>query len=181
MNNVKRNSPTAKTPRAPLEQRSEQGPEQGFALYMAIGFIVLITVLAGSVGNTLNTAIIAELRQSDSRELLYEAETALSEGWDYVFTQDGIDANWLSSAVSDTSATGLEDRTNCLSSRVTSVSDYFIASQVTSSDIRRRYFVRKDGDDYFIFGCAFEGSNRRAAMVEMDSSGGFTRTRQRRY
>ena len=55
--------------------------EQGFALYMAIGFIVLITVLAGSVGNTLNTAIIAELRQGDSRKLLDEAETALSAGW----------------------------------------------------------------------------------------------------
>lgn len=155
--------------------------EQGFALYMAIGFIVLITVLAGSVGNTLNTAIIAELRQGDSRKLLDEAETALSAGWDYVFTQDGLDPTWLDSAVSDTSLAALDDRTNCLTSRVTSVSDYFIASQVTSSDIRRRYFVRKDGDDYFIFGCAFDDSNLRAAMVEMDSSSGFTRTRQRRY
>ena len=155
--------------------------EQGFALYMAIGFIVLITVLAGSVGNTLNTAIIAELRQGDSRKLLDEAETALSAGWDYVFTQDGLDPTWLDSAVSDTSLAALDDRTNCLTSRVTSVSDYFIASQVTSSDIRRRYFIRKDGDDYFIFGCAFDGSNLRAAMVEMDSSSGFTRTRQRRY
>ena len=155
--------------------------EQGFALYMAIGFIVLITVLAGSVGNTLNTAIIAELRQGDSRKLLDEAETALSAGWDYVFTQDGLDPTWLDSAVSDTSLAALDDRANCLTSRVTSVSDYFIASQVTSSDVRRRYFVRKDGNDYLIFGCAFDGSNLRAAMVEMDSSGGFTRTRQRRY
>lgn len=155
--------------------------EQGFALYMAIGFIVLITVLAGSVGNTLNTAIIAELRQGDSRKLLDEAETALSAGWDYVFTQDGLDPTWLDSAVSDTSLAALDDRTNCLTSRVTSVSDYFIASQVTSSDIRRRYFVGKDGNDYFIFGCAFDGSNLRAAMVEIDSSSGFTRTRQRRY
>lgn len=156
--------------------------EQGFALYMAIGFIVLITVLAGSVGNTLNTAIIAELRQSDSRKLLDEAETALSEGWDYVFTQDGIDTNWLSGAVSDSSLTALDDRTNCLSSRVTSVSDYFIASQITSSDIRRRYFVSKDSsDNYTIFGCAFEGTNLRAAMLEVNASSSVTRTRQRRY
>ena len=158
--------------------------EQGFALYMAIGFIVLITVLAGSVGNTLNTAIIAELRQGDSRKLLDEAETALSAGWDYVFTQHGLDSTWLNTADSDLSPAALDDRINCLTSRVTSVSPlhtYFIASQVTSSDIRRRYFVRKDGDDYFIFGCAFDGSNLRAAMVEIDSSSGFTRTRQRRY
>ena len=107
MNNVKRNAATTYAQNANSEQGpelgSEQGSEQGFALYMAIGFIVLITVLAGSVGNTLNTAIIAELRQSDSRKLLDEAETALSEGWDYVFTQDGYDADWLSGAVSDSS------------------------------------------------------------------------------
>lgn len=165
----------------PEPEKRRSNSEQGFALYMAIGFIVLITVLAGSVGNTLNTAIIAELRQSDSRELLYEAETALSQGWDYVFTQDGLDPTWLDSAVSDSSLTALDDRSNCLTSRVTSVSDYFIASQVSSSTIRRRYFVRKDGNDYFIFGCAYEGANTRAAMVELDGAGGFTRTRQRRY
>lgn len=156
-------------------------PEHGFALYLAIGFVVLITVLVGSVGNRLNTAIIAELRQSDSRKLLDEAETALSEGWDYVFTQDGLDPTWLDSATGDTSLAALDDRTDCLAARVTSVSDYFIAAPVTSGDIRRRYFIRKNGDDYFIFGCAFEGGNLRAAMVEMDSAGGFTRTRQRRY
>lgn len=166
---------------SPEPDKGRSNSEQGFALYMAIGFIVLITVLAGSVGNTLNTAIIAELRQSDSRELLYEAETALSQGWDYVFTQDGLDPTWLDSAVSDSSLTALDDRSNCLTSRVTSVSDYFIASQVSSSTIRRRYFVRKDGNDYFIFGCAYEDGNIRAAMVELDGAGGFTRTRQRRY
>ena len=156
-------------------------PEQGFALYMAIGFIVLITVLAGSVGNNLNTAIVAELRQSESRNLLQEAETALSQGWDYVFTQHSSDSAWLDSAVSDSSLTALDDRTNCLSSRVTSVSDYFIASAVTASDIRRRYFVRKTGNDYIIFGCATDGSTVRAALLEVDSSGGFSRNRQRRF
>lgn len=158
-----------------------QNGEEGFALYMAIGFVVLITVLAGSVGNRLNTAIVAELRQSDSRKLVEHAETALSQGWDYVFTQDGLDPDWLDSAASDSSTDALADRTSCLTSRVTSVSDYYIASQVTSSNISRRYFVRKDGDDYFIFGCAMQGNTLRAAMVEIDSSGGFTRTRQRRY
>lgn len=164
------------------ENRATANPEQGFALYMAIGFIVLITVLAGSVGNRLNMAIIAELRQSESQKLLVEAETALSQGWDYVYTQDGLDSSWLDSANGDTSLAALDDRTDCLSSRVTSVSDYFIASQVTASDIRRRYFVRKDGDDYTIFGCAFNGDKQRAAVVEIDATGGsYVRTRQRRY
>ena len=140
---------------------------------MAIGFIVLITVLAGSVGNTVNTAIIGRITPR-RRELLYEAETALSQGWDYVFRyQDGLDPTWLDSAGERFKPHRIDDRSNCLTSRVTSVSDYFIASQVSSSTkIRRRYFVRKDGNDYFIFGCARTADTRRHGGI--DGAGGFT-------
>lgn len=156
--------------------------EQGFALYMAIGFIVLISTLAGAVGNRLNTAIVMELNKADSMAVLVEAETALSEGWDYVFTQDGIDPNWLSSATGDTSAAAIADRDNCLALRDANYASFYVASQVVSSDLRRRYFVRKNGDDYSLFGCGFSDSDIRAALVIIDATGGsYTLTRQRRY
>ena len=156
--------------------------EEGFALYMAIGFIVLITVLAGSVGNRINTTIVSELRQSDSKKVLTQAETALSEGWDRVFTEDGTDADWLLSATGDSGAQAITDRDNCLASRDANYTGFFVSSGVTSSDVRRRYFIRKDSDDYFIFGCGLTDENTRAALSVVYASGGtYSLIRQRRY
>ena len=164
------------------KHHSPRADEQGFALYMAIGFIVLISVLAGSVGNRLNSAIVSELRKGNSQILVNEAEMALSAGWDYVYTQDTLDPTWLATAIGETSAAAQADRTTCLNNRTDNLSSYYIASQVTTSERRRRYFIRKSGDDYLIFGCGLSDEGTRAAMIEIDATGGsYSRTRQRRY
>lgn len=168
--------------RPTYDRPHERQSEQGFALYMAIGFIVLISTLAGTVGSRLNTTIVMELRKSDSSAVLVEAETALSEGWDFVFDEDGADPNWFASAVGDSSAQAITDRDNCLATRDANYADFYVASQVTNSDIRRRYFVRKSGTDYTLFGCGFSDIDTRAALVVIYASGGsYTLTRQRRY
>lgn len=162
--------------------REARQDEQGFALYMAIGFIVLISVLAGTVGNRLNTAIVSELRKADSQAVLIAAETALSEGWDYTYTQDGLDGDWLTGATGDSTSLAIADRDNCLATRDSNYLTFYVASATTQSDIRRRYFIRKDGTDYHIFGCGFTDADRRAAIAVFYASGGsYSLVRQRRY
>lgn len=161
---------------------AKRDAEQGFALYMAIGFIVLISALAGTVGNRLNTTIVLELRNIEGNKVLVEAETALSQGWEFVFDKEDNDPNWFASAVGDSSAQAITDRDNCLATRDTNYADFYVASQVTNSDIRRRYFVRKSGSDYTLVGCGFSDADTRAALAVLNASGGtFSLTRQRRY
>ena len=50
-----------------MKQHRDKHSEEGFALYLAIGFIVLISLLVGSVGNRLNIAALGEARHSDRR------------------------------------------------------------------------------------------------------------------
>lgn len=155
--------------------------EQGFALYLSIGFIVLISVLAGAVGNRLNMTLVSELRKSDDKQALVQAETALSDGWAFVFVQDGLDPNWLDTATGDASLAAQNDRSQCLAARTESLSDFYISAAQAQDDITRRYFVTKTADSYVIYGCGLNGDMARVALLEIDTSGGYARMRQRRY
>ena len=68
--------------------------QDGFALYLAIGFIVLISVLAGSVGTRLNIASLSEARQTDRRLALDDAEASLGQAWGTLSTQFALDNTW---------------------------------------------------------------------------------------
>ena len=67
----------------------------GFALYLAIGFTVLISVLVGSVGTRLNIAALNEARTNDGHRAREAAQTALSQGWQELNTQFDASLNPL--------------------------------------------------------------------------------------
>ena len=83
-----------------MKHHRDKHSEQGFALYLAIGFIVLISLLAGSVGTRLNIAALDEARQNDRRIALDDAEASLGEAWVTLSAQFALDETWPASASS---------------------------------------------------------------------------------
>ena len=74
-----------------MTQHQDKLSEQGFALYLAIGFIVLISLVAGSVGTRLNIAALSEAGQSNRRMALDDAEASLGEAWLTLSAQFALD------------------------------------------------------------------------------------------
>lgn len=156
--------------------------EEGFALYLSIGFIVLISVLAGSVGNRLNVTALAEARAGDSRGARDDAEQALSEGWRKLQTEYALDPNYLTSA-SSMSVEESADHTACVGSHESNMNDFEAFDRVPASgDSYRRYFIKRDTGLYKIYGCGFEPRGTRAAYGEYDDDGvSLSLARLRRY
>ena len=73
--------------------------QDGFALYLAIGFIVLISCLPVRSAR-LNIASLSEARQNDRRIALDDAEASLGEAWVTLSTQFALDNTWPASASS---------------------------------------------------------------------------------
>ena len=97
-----------------MAHHRDKHSEQGFALYLAIGFIVLISLLAGSVGTRLNIAALDEARQNDQRRALDDAEASLGTSLGHLSTQFALDNTWPASASSATDTDVVADRDNCL-------------------------------------------------------------------
>ena len=156
--------------------------EDGFALYLAIGFIVLITVLAGSVGNRLNVTALAEARAGDSRGARDGAEQALSEGWRKLQTEYALDANYLVS-VTSMSADESADHTACVGNYESDMTGFEAFDRIPASgDTYRRYFIKRTGGLYKIYGCGFEARGMRAAYGQYDDDGvSLSLARVRRY
>lgn len=165
----------------PNSQHDKTG-EEGFALYLAIGFIVLISVLAGSVGTRLNVASLSEARQNERRAALDDAEASLGQAWHTLSAQFALDNTWPSSAVSasDTELTG--DREKCLSAHETTQTDFFASARSGTGGRAQRFFVKRDGSTYRLYGCGFDDKGTRAAFGLYDVSGSdLTLNRVRRY
>jgi Tfp pilus assembly protein PilX len=99
--------------------------EQGFALYLAIGFIVLISILAGSVGTKLNIAAISEARQTDRRAALNDAEAALGLAWQTLAQEFALDDTWPAAASSASDANVTGDRDKCVGSHEAAPNGFF--------------------------------------------------------
>lgn len=159
--------------------------EQGFALYLAIGFIVLISVLAGSVGTRLNVTALAEARAIDSRAARDNAEQALSEGYTELRTQylPLPDPIYLDGHSEVFSAAETADHNACIGARETDLTGYkkFARTPLTG-DSYRRYFIKRDGGNYKIYGCGFDPKGTRVTYGEYADDGiALTLTRTRRY
>lgn len=165
-----------------LQNRAKHSGEEGFALYLAIGFIVLITVLAGSVGNQLNVTALAEARAGDSRGARDGAEQAMSEGWRKLQTEYALDANYLVS-VTSMSADESADHAACVSNYESDLSGFEAFDRIPASgDTYRRYFIKRTGGLYKVYGCGFEARGMRAAYGQYDDDGvSLSLARVRRY
>ena len=161
--------------------KSKNG-EQGFALYLAIGFVVLISVLAGSVGTKLNVASLGEARQTDRRAALNDAEAALGLAWHTLSEEFALDDSWpaAASSASDTNVTG--DRDNCVGSHEAAPNDFYASERASVGERARRFFIKRDGSTYRLYGCGYDAKGTRAAFALYEVDGTvLTLTRMRRY
>ena len=159
-----------------------QSGEEGFALYLSIGFIVLISVLAGSVGTRLNVTALAEARAGDSRAAVEKAEQALSEGWRKLQTEYGLDDTYLTT-VTVMNAAETADHTACVGSHETDMTGFeaFARSPLTGDEYRR-YFIKRASGAYRVYGCGFEPRGTRVTFGEYaDDGSDLTLTRLRRF
>lgn len=162
-------------------QKSASG-EQGFALYLAIGFVVLISVLAGSVGTKLNIASLNDARQTNRRAALNDAEAALGLAWHRLSEEFALDNNWpaAASSASDTNVTG--DRDNCVGPHEAAPTEFFASERAGIGNRARRFFVKRDGATYRLYGCGYDARGTRGAFALYQVTGSvLTLTRTRRY
>jgi Tfp pilus assembly protein PilX len=156
--------------------------EQGFALYLAIGFIVLISILAGSVGTKLNIAAISEARQTDRRAALNDAEAALGLAWQTLAQEFALDDTWPAAASSASDANVTGDRDKCVGSHEAAPNGFFASERASVGDRARRFFVKRDGTSYRLYGCGYDDKGTRAAFALYEVSGSvLTLSRTRRY
>jgi len=156
--------------------------EQGFALYLAIGFVVLISLLAGSVGTRLNIATLDEARQNDRRRALDDAEASLGEAWSTLSAQFALDETWPASATSASDSDLIADRRKCLGPHETTLTSFYASQRASNGDLARRFFVKRDGNTYRLYGCGFDEKGTRVAFGLYDVSGNnLTLNRLRRY
>ena len=165
-----------------MKQNRDKHGEEGFALYLAIGFIVLISLLAGSVGTRLNIAALGEARQNDRRIALDDAEASLGEAWVTLSAQFALDENWPASASSASDGDLIADRSKCLGPHETTLTSFYASRRANTGDRARRFFVKRDGNTYRLYGCGFDEKGTRIAFGLYDVSGNnLTLNRLRRY
>jgi Tfp pilus assembly protein PilX len=165
-----------------MTQHFDKQSEQGFALYLAIGFIVLISLLAGSVGTRLNIASLSEARQTDRRMALDDAEASLGEAWVTLAAQFALDDGWPASASSASDSDVIADRTKCLGPHETTLTSFYASQRASNGARARRFFVKRDGSSYRLYGCGFDDKGTRAAFALYDVSGSnLSLNRLRRY
>lgn len=159
--------------------------EQGFALYLSIGFIVLISVLAGSVGTRLNVTALAEARAGDTRAARDRAETAMAEAYTELRAQYSPLPNpiYLDGHSESFNADETADHQACVGPHETDMTGYKKFARIPASgDSYRRYFIKRDGSSYKIYGCGFEPKTTRVSYGEYADDGvALSLTRLRRY
>ena len=148
--------------------------EQGFALYLSIGFIVLISVLAGSVGTRLNVTALAEARAGDTRAARDKAEAAMAEAYAELRAQYSPLPNpvYLDGHSEVFSVEETADHEACVGPHETDMTGYKKFPRVPASgDSYRRYFIKRDGSAYKIYGCGFDPKTTRVAYSEYADDG----------
>jgi len=97
--------------------RSPQGRENreaGFALYLAMGFIVLMSILVAGVGDRLNIAMLNDARRTDTTALSRAAQSGVELGWAKL---ESLAPGAISLPADATDAAMSQDRANCLTGR----------------------------------------------------------------
>ena len=144
---------------APMKPRAG---ERGFALYLSLGFVALMSLLVSSVGDRLNVAVLNDARRQSGLTLLQAADTALQRGW---LTLQSLAPGPITLPADAVDANVDADRILCLDSRVDTPADYIASSRMVEADKDTRYFIGEESGDYIIYGCAFEDGKARQMMA----------------
>ena len=136
--------------------------QAGFALYMAMGFIILLGLLVASVSNYLNLNALDFAHHTNQQKLVQAADSAAQNGLAALQFGRGALPPSASDALLNT------HRRHCLASHVL-VPTNFIGSppyaDLSDDDaIVGRYFIAVTGRTYTIFGCAINGTKARQVM-----------------
>mgnify|MGYP006092823735 CR=1 FL=1 len=171
--------------RLALPAKAHGASEAGFALYLAIGFIVLISVLAGTVGTNLNLTAVKQARATQSRASLDSAEMALAEAWYDVRTNFDRSASplYLVGHSEVFSAAEDADHRACVAAHESVLTGYkkYPRAPLTG-DSYRRFFIKRDANLYRLYGCGYDGESVRVAYGEyLDDGTNLSLVRARRY
>ena len=117
-----------------------------------------------------------------SRIALDDAEASLGEAWLTLSTQFALDENWPASASSASDGDLIADRSKCLGPHETTLTSFYASRRANTGDRARRFFVKRDGNTYRLYGCGFDEKGTRIAFGLYDVSGNnLTLNRLRRY
>jgi len=170
--------PTETLSQYPRARRTRKG-EQGFALYLSLGFVALMSLLVSSVGDRLNVAVLNDARRQSGQTLLHSADTALQRGW---LTLQGLAPGPITLPADAVDANVSADKTLCLGSRVDTPADFIASGRMVENEQNTRYFIDETGGDYIIYGCAFDdGEARQVMAVWSYSTPDFTLQRLRQF
>ena len=136
--------------------------QAGFALYMAMGFIILLGLLVAGVSNQLNLGALDSAQRRGQQNLMLAADSAAQNGLAAVQFGGGA----LPPSASD--ALLNNDRRRCLATLVLVPTNFIGSPRYTdlSDDeaIIGRYFIAVTGRTYTIFGCAINDTKARQVM-----------------
>lgn len=165
------------------DRARQSGGEAGFALYLAIGFIVLISALAGSVGTRLNVTALAEARAGDGRASLDRAEAALAEAWAVLDDEFLLDTTYLDGHTETFAAASAADFDKCVAAHDSVTAGYKSFPRTPAdNDAYRTYFIKRNAGSFVVYGCGFDAKNNRTAFAEYEINGAvLDLLRMRRY
>ncbi len=149
--------------------------ESGFALYLAVGFVVLMSFLVGTVGDRINVTTINQARAFNNVKLRSDAETALSRGW------KSVRMSTLPGTPGDRNVNA--DIERCLADKE-DMPNAFRASQRFINEGRiSRFFFRRDLSVFTIYGCSWLNNDKQRvkAAYYYSDNGEFSLMQLRRY
>lgn len=135
--------------------------EAGFALYLAMGFIVLMSILVSGVGDRLNIATLNDARHTDTTALSLAAQNGVQLGWAKLQT---LAPGTISLPADATDAAMSQDRTTCLAGREDAPTLFVSSALYTQNGVAVRYYLAQQSGNYVVYGCAFKDGKKRLAL-----------------
>lgn len=134
--------------------------EAGFALYLAMGFIVLMSILVAGVGDRLNIATLNDARRTDTNALSLAAQNGVQLGWAKL---DSRAPGAITLPADATDVAVAQDRTTCLTGREDNPGAFVSSAPFSQNGVALRYYLAAQSGDYVVYGCAFKDGKKRLA------------------
>tara|TARA_E500000178_G_scaffold333452_1_gene368458 strand:+ start:196 stop:699 length:504 start_codon:yes stop_codon:yes gene_type:complete len=144
----------------PTDLDSQKTGQAGFALYLAMGFIVLMSILVSNVGDRLNIATLNDARRTDTTALSLAAQGGVQRGWAKL---ESLAPGAISLPVNAVDTNVDQDRSACLGGREASPGAFISSARFIQNTVTSRYYLASQAGDYVVYGCAFKDGKKRLA------------------
>lgn len=154
-------------------RQTDNPQEQGFAIYLVLGFIVLVSLNLSALSQQLDFLTKRQLSRFTQKNIYLEAHHALQFGFAEMKAEGAAilaDETGYSLAAGLSDSNLVSDREVCLTGRGSytsaSAASYLSSRAVTSKNIRWRYFIYDASAgstprQFEIYGCAIKGTQNR--------------------